>query len=97
MTYRPICAGPAEGLVRPLTEPKPLAPLNRSLVVTTVLAALIMVAMFWLGAATRVTMNGSRDRLWCAICSPGRLIWCRARRPASAASCHRPGQLSSIL
>jgi signal transduction histidine kinase len=36
--------------VRPLTDPKPLALLNRSLVITTVLAALIMAAMFWLGA-----------------------------------------------
>ncbi len=37
--------------MRPLTEPKPLALLNRSLAVTTVLAALIMAAMFWLGAS----------------------------------------------
>jgi signal transduction histidine kinase/CheY-like chemotaxis protein len=32
-----------------LTEPKPLALLNRSLLVTTVLAALIVAAAFWLG------------------------------------------------
>jgi signal transduction histidine kinase len=32
-----------------LTEPKPLALLNRSLVVTTALAALIVAAAFWLG------------------------------------------------
>ena len=33
-----------------LTDPKPLALLNRSLVVTTVLAALIVAASFWLDA-----------------------------------------------
>jgi signal transduction histidine kinase len=33
-----------------LTNPKPLALLNRSLVITTLLAASIMAAMFWLGA-----------------------------------------------
>jgi signal transduction histidine kinase/CheY-like chemotaxis protein len=32
-----------------LTDPQPLAPLNRSLTITTVLAALIMAAAFWLG------------------------------------------------
>ena len=46
--------------MRPLTDPKPLAPLNRSLVITTVLAALIMVATFWLGAANK------RDNEWVA-------------------------------
>jgi signal transduction histidine kinase/CheY-like chemotaxis protein len=39
--------------VRPLTDPKPLALLNRSLVITTVLAALIMAATFWLGASNK--------------------------------------------
>ena len=34
----------------PRSEPKPLALLNRSLVVTTMLAALIVGAAFWLGA-----------------------------------------------
>jgi hypothetical protein len=33
-----------------LTEPSPLPLLNRSLVVATVLAAMIMAAVFWLGA-----------------------------------------------
>ena len=33
-----------------MTEPRPLALLNRSLVATTVLAAMIMAATFWLGA-----------------------------------------------
>jgi signal transduction histidine kinase/CheY-like chemotaxis protein len=37
----------------PLTDPKPLALLNRSLVVTTVLAALIVAAAFWLGARNK--------------------------------------------
>jgi signal transduction histidine kinase len=37
----------------PLTNPKPLTLLNRSLVVTTVLAALIMAAAFWLGARNK--------------------------------------------
>jgi signal transduction histidine kinase/CheY-like chemotaxis protein len=36
-----------------LIEPKPLALLNRSLVVTTMLAALIVAAAFWLGARSR--------------------------------------------
>ena len=39
--------------MRPLTDPKPLALLNRSLAVTTVLAALIMAATFWLGARNK--------------------------------------------
>lgn len=39
--------------MRPLTDPKPLALLNRSLVITTVLAALIMAATFWLGASNK--------------------------------------------
>ena len=43
----------AEGLVRPLADPKPLALLNRSLVITTALAALIMAAAFWLSARNR--------------------------------------------
>ncbi|MGA8355943.1 MAG: CHASE3 domain-containing protein, partial [Xanthobacteraceae bacterium] len=34
----------------PRSEPKPLALLNRSLVVTTMLAALIVAAALWLGA-----------------------------------------------
>jgi hypothetical protein len=33
-----------------LTEPRPLSLLNRSLVATTLLAAMIMAAAFWLGA-----------------------------------------------
>ncbi len=37
----------------PRSEPKPLALLNRSLVVTTVLAALIVAAAFWLGARNK--------------------------------------------
>ena len=37
----------------PLTDPKPLAPLNRSLIVTTALAALIVAAAFWLGARNK--------------------------------------------
>jgi signal transduction histidine kinase len=37
----------------PLIDPKPLAPLNRSLVVTTALAALIVAAAFWLGARNK--------------------------------------------
>jgi signal transduction histidine kinase/CheY-like chemotaxis protein len=37
----------------PLTEPKPLALLNRSLIVTTVLAALIVATAFWLGARNK--------------------------------------------
>jgi signal transduction histidine kinase/CheY-like chemotaxis protein len=37
----------------PVTSPKPLALLNRSLVVTTVLAALIVAAAFWLGARNK--------------------------------------------
>jgi len=36
-----------------LTEPKPLVLLNRSLVVTTVLAAMIVAAAFWLGARNK--------------------------------------------
>jgi signal transduction histidine kinase len=36
-----------------LTAPKPLAQLNRTLVVTTVLAGLIMAAAFWLGARNK--------------------------------------------
>jgi signal transduction histidine kinase len=39
--------------VRPLTDPKPLGLLNRSLIVTTLLAALMMVAAFWLGARNK--------------------------------------------
>lgn len=37
----------------PLTEPKPLALLNQSLAFTTVLAALIVAAAFWLGARNK--------------------------------------------
>ncbi len=37
----------------PRSEPKPLALLNRSLVVTTALAALIVAAAFWLGARNK--------------------------------------------
>jgi signal transduction histidine kinase/CheY-like chemotaxis protein len=40
-------------LTEPKAEPRPLALLNRSLVVTTALAALIMVAAFWLGARNK--------------------------------------------
>ena len=40
-------AGPVHA---PATNPKPLAPLNRSLVVTAVLAGLIVAATFWLVA-----------------------------------------------
>jgi signal transduction histidine kinase/CheY-like chemotaxis protein len=37
----------------PVSPPKPLALLNRSLVVTTILAALIVAAAFWLGARAK--------------------------------------------
>ncbi len=37
----------------PLTDPKPLASLNRSLIVTTALAALIVAAIFWLEAQNK--------------------------------------------
>jgi signal transduction histidine kinase/CheY-like chemotaxis protein len=42
----------------PLTSPKGLTLLNRSLIVTTVLAALIVAAVFWLGARNK------SDDLW---------------------------------
>ena len=40
-------------MTEPRSEPEPLALLNRSLVATTVLAALIMAAAFWLGARNK--------------------------------------------
>ncbi|HUI15851.1 MAG TPA: CHASE3 domain-containing protein [Xanthobacteraceae bacterium] len=40
-------------MTEPKPEPKPLALLNRSLVVTTMLAALIVAAAFWLGARSK--------------------------------------------
>jgi signal transduction histidine kinase len=56
--------------VRPLlTDPKPLALLNRSLVVTTMLAALIVAVVFWLGARSKsddayvLHSVGARDQL----------------------------------
>jgi signal transduction histidine kinase len=52
-TQRRECAGKGETAVHPLTDPKPLALLNRSLVGTTVLAALIVAATFWLGARNK--------------------------------------------
>ncbi len=45
---------PGPNLTERKTQPKPLALLNRSLVVTTVLAALIVAAAFWLGARNKI-------------------------------------------
>jgi CHASE3 domain sensor protein len=53
----------------PLTESKPLALLNRSLAVTTLLAALIVAAVFWVGTRTAIDSRyvlrslGVRDQL----------------------------------
>jgi signal transduction histidine kinase/CheY-like chemotaxis protein len=53
----------------PLTESKPLALLNRSLTVTTLLAALIVAAVFWLGTRNAIDSRyvlrslGVRDQL----------------------------------
>jgi signal transduction histidine kinase len=50
-------------LTEPKSEPKPLALLNRSLVVTTMLAALIVAAAFWLGARNKTDDDWVRHSL----------------------------------
>ncbi len=50
-------------MTEPKSEPKPLALLNRSLVVTTMLAALIVAAAFWLGARNKTDDDWVRHSL----------------------------------